>query len=94
MKAKMIFFIALGLIALSAFVKSPPASDRVSQDLVICTKYDVNADFNNYLSFAIVPNIPVIDGDDTTYLSDGNAQALLGRIASDMVSRGFVEVPY
>jgi hypothetical protein len=92
MKTKLLSLIALGLIALSACVKYPPVSDQVTQDLVIYTKYDVNADFNNYLSFAIVPNIPVIDGNDTTYLSDGNAQALLGRISSDMVSRGFQEV--
>jgi len=92
MKTKLFMFIALGILAVTACTKYPPASGRLTEDLVIYTKYDVGVNFYDYHSFAIVPKISYINGNDSSYLTDANAMALLNRIASDMVGRGFVKV--
>ena len=80
----------MGMLVLASCSKYPPSSIRLTEDLVIYTKYDVTANFNDYKTFAIVPEIPYIDGKDTSYLTDANAQALLVEISKNMVNRGFV----
>ena len=92
MKTKLILFIAMGMLAITSCTKYPPASGRLTEDLVIYTKYDVNVNFDNYKTFAIVPKIAYIDGKDTSYLTDSKAMALINRIAADMISRGFAQV--
>jgi Domain of unknown function (DUF4136) len=92
MKTKLLLFIAIGMLAITSCTKYPPSSGRLTEDLVIYTKYDVTVNFNDYKTFAIVPKITYIDGKDSTYLTDANAMALLKRIADDMVDRGFVQV--
>jgi hypothetical protein len=93
MKRKLFIFIILGMLAITACTKYPPASDRVTDDLVVYTKYDVNINFSDYKTFAIVPAVAYIDGKDSASLTTPEAMALLDRITTNMVSRGFTQVP-
>ena len=90
MKTKLLTIFALGLIMFSSCSKYPPSSIRLTEDLVIYTKYDVTADFNTYKTFSVVPKVAYINGKDTAYLTDANAMALLDQISKNMLKRGFV----
>ncbi len=90
MKTKLLTIFTLGLIVFSSCSKYPPSSIRLTEDLVIYTKYDVTADFNTYKTFSVVPKVAYINGKDTAYLTDANAMALLDQISKNMLKRGFV----
>ncbi len=92
MKTKLLIFLAMGMLAITSCTKYPPATSRLTEDLVIYTKYDVSVNFRDYKTFAIVPKITYINGNDSSYLTDANAMALLNRIAADMTDRGFAKV--
>jgi hypothetical protein len=92
MKTKLLLFIAMGMLVITSCTKYPPVDSRLTQDLVIYTKYDVNVNFNDYKTFAIVPYVAYIDGKDSATLTTPEAMALLDRIASDMKGRGFTQV--
>jgi hypothetical protein len=92
MKTTLLAFLALGMFILTSCTKYPPDSERVTDDLVVYTQVDEAATFNDYTTFAISPNVTYINGSDTTILDNANTTALLGRIATNMTSRGFTEV--
>lgn len=92
MKTKLLTIIALGMFILTSCTKYPPASSRVTDDLVVYTQVDVTVNFNNYKTFAIVPNVAYIDGKDSSTLTTPNAIALLNRITLDMTNRKFTQV--
>jgi hypothetical protein len=94
MKTKFIMMAVLGMLLIGSCTKYPPASDRVLDDLVIYTKYDINAKFTDYKTFSIVPAVAYIDGKDSATLTTPDAMALLNRITTDMQGRGFTLVDH
>ena len=92
MKTKLIIYLALAVTLLASCSKYPPSSARLQEDLAIYTKYDVTINFNDYKTFKVVPAVAYIDGKDSTTLTDANAMALINRINTEMLSRGFVAV--
>jgi hypothetical protein len=92
MKTKLFLILSMASVALASCTKYPPNTGRLTEDMAIYTKYDITVNFNNYKTFAIVPSVAYIDGNDTSYVTDGNAMALLGRITQNMIDRGFVQV--
>jgi hypothetical protein len=92
---KIIFpIMAIAMLVFSSCTKYPNESDRLTEDLVVYTQYDVNTNFNNFKTFAIVDSIGYIDALDSGRVLTPNAQALLDRIVSNMVSRGFEQVAH
>jgi hypothetical protein len=92
MKSKLLIIVILGMSLLTSCSKYPPSSDRVTQDLAIYTQVDETINFNDYKTFAIVPNVAYIDGKDSSTITTPNAVALLDRITTDMIGRGFTQV--
>jgi hypothetical protein len=92
MKTKLLIIIVMGMIAITSCTKYPSDTGRMTEDLVVYTKYDINIDFNDYKTFAIVPAVAYIDGKDSSALTTPNALGVLDRITSDMTSRGFTQV--
>jgi len=80
-----------GLLIFTACSKYPPASDRLTEDLVVMTQYDTKVDFNNYHTFSMPDSIIKITERDTTYLFDATAQSILNQIAINMKNRGFLQ---
>jgi hypothetical protein len=92
---KIIFSImAIGMFVMTSCTKYPAESDRLTEDLVVYTQYDVNINFSDYKTFAIVDSLGYQDVTDSGRVLTPNAKALLDRIASNMVSRGFVQVAH
>jgi hypothetical protein len=94
MKKITLSIMAIGMIALTSCTKYPAESDRIMEDMVVYTQYDVNTDFNTFKTFAITDSLGYIDDDGNGKVLTENAQALLDRIVSNMESRGFVKVPH
>jgi hypothetical protein len=92
MKTKLLIIIVMGIAAITSCTKYPSDSGRLTEDLVIYTKYDVNVNFNDYKTFAIVPAVAYIDGKDSAVLTTPNALEVLAKITKNMTDRGFSQV--
>ncbi|MDP1621237.1 MAG: DUF4136 domain-containing protein [Bacteroidales bacterium] len=89
---RQISYCFLVLILITSCSKYPPASERLTEELAIYTQFDVSIAFNDYQTFAIVPAVAFIGGNDSATITSPDALALLNRIAQNMVSRGFKQV--
>ena len=92
MKTRLLTIIALGILGLTSCSKYPSASSRVVEDLAVYTQVDLTANFNDYKTFAISPEVTYINGKDTTTIDNANTTALINRIITNMTSRGFTQV--
>jgi hypothetical protein len=79
---------------ISSCTKYPATSDRLLEDLVVLTQYDVKTNFGLYKTFSIVDQIPYIKDNDSGYVTNPNAQAILDRISQNMIARGFTQVAH
>lgn len=94
MKKILLSICAIGMLALTSCTKYPEEADRIMEDLAVFTQYDTKADFTSYQTFAIAGHVNAIEDGDTTENTSENAIALLDQVASNMVARGYTEVPY
>jgi len=85
-----LFVVMLGYF--SSCTKYPPDATRLQEDLVIYTQVDIEKDFNQFGTFAIVDSIAYIDNKDSGHVLTPNAQAVLDQIILNMQNRGFVKV--
>jgi len=90
-KLSIILFVAV-LVYFSSCTKYPPDVTRLQEDLVIYTQVDIEKDFNQFKTFAIVDSIAYIDNKDSGHILTPNAQAVLDQIILNMQNRGFVKV--
>lgn len=82
----MIIFIA------SSCSKYPDEIDRLLEDLVVITQYDVSADFTTYSTFMISDSIGVISDDDTSFVYNSTSQLVIDQIVTNMENRGYQRV--
>lgn len=83
-----------GASTLSACIDYPSEDKRFSQELVI-TAYDKKADFSSYGTFAIVPEVKVVNVDDAGAMASVDpaaSSAIIERVASSLASRGYARV--
>ncbi len=92
MKNLKIILLPAVIFILAACTKYPPADSRMLEDLAVLTQYDVNTDFGQYHTFAIVDSIAYISDKDSGRYLDDNARALLNRISLNMINRGYLKV--
>ena len=93
MKTKiLIILFAVGLVYFSSCTKYPPNVTRLQEDLVVYTQVDLETDFNQFNTFAIVDSIAYIDNKDSGRILTPDAKAVLDQIILNMQNRGFVKV--
>jgi len=91
MKTKIsLIALGLGLMFTLACTKYPPSSDRLLEDLAVLTQYDTKVDFTSYKYYTVATSIKKITDKDTTDLTNGNAQTILGEISNQMKQRGYL----
>jgi hypothetical protein len=72
----------------------PDTSERLDDDIVL-TRFDGKASFGSYATFAIRPDVPLVDGSDAPRLLDETAAAtLVDAVARNMIARGYVRVDH
>jgi len=84
--------LAAGILVMASCSKYPPASSRLLEDLAVFTQYDINTNFGLYKTFSVVDSISYISDKSTKKILDARSQAVLTRIAQDMISRGYQQV--
>lgn len=90
MKTKVIMLLSgLGLLFTLGCTKYPPSSDRLLEDMVVLTQYDVKVDFNQFKTYDIEQTVVKISDKDTTVISNDATDAVFDQINSDMQARGF-----
>jgi hypothetical protein len=94
MKTKLFIIIAAISMAFASCTKYPPDSGRLTEDLVVYTKYNTSANFNQYKTFAIVDSISYVSTIDSGKVMNDNTKAVLDRIVKNMESRGFSKVSH
>ncbi len=93
MKRKLAFVVlGAGLLVMAACVKYPPSTDRLTQDLVVLTQYQVGNNFNQYKTFAISDSVGYITDSDTTFLNNSLTQAGIAAIVQNMENYGYTRV--
>lgn len=93
MKTKLFLFILVaGLAIFASCSKYPPGVTRVQEDLVVYTQIDIQKDFNQFQTFAIVDSIAYIDDNDSSHILNPEAQKVLDQITLNMQNRGFLKV--
>jgi hypothetical protein len=94
MKKFHLSILAIGMLVLGSCTKYPDESTRLLEDLVVYSQYDVNVNFADYKTFAIVDSLGYQDANDSGRVLTPNAKAILDRITSNMIDRGFVQVAH
>jgi hypothetical protein len=93
MKAmKYILLITAGLFLMSSCTKYPVTDSRLTEDLVIYTKYDTKTDFTNYKTYSIPDSIGYIDAKDSGKVMNSYTKAIISSIDANMKARNFVKV--
>ena len=93
MKTKVTLLVAIvSLGLLVSCTKYPPGVTRLQEDLVVYTQVDLQKDFNQFKTFAIVDSIAYIDNKDSGHFLNADAQTVLDQIIMNMQNRGFVKV--
>ena len=93
MKTKLSLLMMIAVLGLLvACSKYPPGVTRVQEDLVVYTQVDIQKDFNQFHTFAIVDSIAYIDNKDSVHILTPDAQAVLDQIVMNMQNRGFLKV--
>lgn len=93
MKRKIIItFIVVTVGFVTSCSKYPPDVSRVQQDLVVYTQVDIQKNFNQFKTFAIVDSIAYIDNKDSGHVNNAEVQPILDRIIMNMQNRGFIKV--
>ena len=86
-----LLILGMGLMLTLSCSKYPPASDRLTEDLVVVTQTDTKADFNTYKHYSLGGSIIKITDKDTLPLTGATAEALLAAVDRNMQSRGFTK---
>jgi hypothetical protein len=93
MKTKLLFMLILGgSIIFTSCTKYPPESDRTMDALAVFTKYDVNADFSQYSTYAIPDSIYFLSDTDSGKISNSNTALVINQIVKNMNERGYTRV--
>lgn len=92
MKTKLTLLILFAGLLFSSCSKYPPSSIRLTEDLVIYTKYDTSTSFSKFHTFYISDTIKWIDSHDSGYYTDSKAQSVLNQITQNMTIRGYQKV--
>jgi hypothetical protein len=90
------YLIALMLVAIFSTVmscKSLPPYENLSTDFVVVTRYDQNANFKSYKTFAIRDTIAVYTGNpkDSIWF-DSDAQSIINAVVTNMTANGYTRV--
>jgi hypothetical protein len=85
---------ALGLLSFSIWIisSSKKLTDfrTLSTNFVVITKYDQNADFSSYKTFAIGDAIQVITGNPNDSIwNDADAQSIIQEVIKNMKQAGY-----
>jgi hypothetical protein len=82
-------------VAAAGCVSFPDADKRYSEE-IIYSRYDQHADFNDYTTFAVDPEVIVFKEDygdiEQEALADAAAEQLVERVVTNMKSRGYKQV--
>jgi hypothetical protein len=93
MKAKFLYLLILaGSLIFTSCTKYPGVVDRLDEDLVVLTQYDVKADFSQYSTFAIPDSIVYYTDTDSGRIQNANTNLLVNQIVQNMESRGYNRV--
>jgi hypothetical protein len=93
MKTKnLIFIIIAGVFILSSCTKYPPTDSRLTEDLVVYTKYDIHTDYSSYKTYAVPDSIGYITTKDSIKVMNSYTKALISAIDANMKSRHFSKV--
>jgi len=96
MKTKLILLILFGGFLFFSCSKYPPSTVRLTEDLVVYTKYDTSIKFNQFTTYSIVDSIGYISQSngkkDSGWLPNADAQPILNQIKQNMNSRGYLLV--
>jgi hypothetical protein len=79
--------------AAAACFSYPDTAQRLQDDIVL-TRYDEAASFGAYQTFAVRPDIPLLDGSDAgpPLLDEAAASRLRAAVVQSLVARGYTEV--
>jgi hypothetical protein len=89
--SKILTFLMM-IIIVSSCAKYPDEIDRLLEDLVVITQYDVTADFGEYSTFMISDSLGVITDKDTSFVYNSTSQLVIDQIVTNMVDRGYQRV--
>ena len=93
MKSLLLFpALLFALVVVSSCSFYPDDYEINSEQLVDITKYDVNADFSSFRTFAIADSVSLIKDGDSTRLSTPEARQIIDRIVKNMQDRGYARV--
>jgi Domain of unknown function (DUF4136) len=89
---KKIVFLALAVLSITGCRKEPDLY-KLSDDPIVLTKYDPQANFGAFHKFKIVDQIGVItnDPDVDTILDPTYANQLIDKVRENLVARGYTE---
>lgn len=91
---KKVTFLLFTVIALASCRKQPDLS-KLSDDFIVATPHDVDADFSEYKTYYISDTIAIVNTDkpNDSIWTDSNAKQLIDQIKKNMNARGFVFTP-
>ncbi|MFC2102216.1 DUF4136 domain-containing protein [Bacteroidota bacterium] len=93
MKIKIITLVLITSMGILVSCSKYPADvTRLQEDLVVYTQVDIQKDFNQFKTFAIVDSIAYVDDKDSGHILDASAKAVLDQIVTNMQNRGFTKV--
>jgi hypothetical protein len=78
------------LLACTSCLTYPDTSERLADDIVL-TRFDSNASFASYSTFAIRPEVALVgEAESSTVLDEAAASMLVEAVARNMISQGYV----
>jgi hypothetical protein len=84
--------ILAGSLIVSSCTKYPSETERLDEDLVVYTQYDVNADFSQYNTFAVPDSIRYYTDNDSGFVKNSNTSLIVDQIIQNMTNRGYTQV--
>ncbi|MFN8417280.1 MAG: DUF4136 domain-containing protein [Cytophagaceae bacterium] len=80
-----------GFLILGA-CKSEPGLGKLSNDPIVATIYDMEEDFSQRSTFAIVDTVAISDNDEKSKLNSSDATKLINAVRQNMHNRGYYEL--
>jgi hypothetical protein len=84
----LLLFLGAGLI-LASCTKYPPDSDRLLDDLVVYTNFDVKANFTDFKTYYMSDSIVKVDNKDSGWYYNSSVQSLTSTIAKNLNNLGY-----